>query len=74
MVFTLIIQIRVMMFTLSKKYSYDIVILAETHIGFDTPVIIENFNYFPVCRDMATNGRYYGGLAIFRKKYAKRVY
>jgi len=38
--------------------NYDIVILAETHIGYNTPVVIENFNYFPVCRDMATNGRY----------------
>ena len=50
---------------------YDVVILAETHIGYNTPVFIEKFNYFPVCRDISSNGRYYGGLAILRKKELK---
>ena len=56
---------------LKEIQDYDIVILAETHVGYDTSVVIENFNYFPVCRDISTNGRYYGGLAILRKNSLK---
>ena len=60
---------------LSKKYKeikeYDVVILAEAHIGYNIPVFIEHFTYFPVCRDVSSNGRYYGGLAILREKELK---
>ena len=44
----------------------------ESCIGYNTPVI-ENFNYVPVCRDKATHGRYYGGLAILRENMADRI-
>lgn len=50
---------------------YDVVILAETHIGYNSPIVIEHFNYFPVCREISSNGRHYGGLAILRKNYLK---
>ena len=62
---------------LSKKYKeiqeFDVVILAETHIGYDIPVFIEHFTYFPVCRDVSSNGRYYGGLAIYKKEGIERT-
>ncbi|VDI75921.1 Hypothetical predicted protein [Mytilus galloprovincialis] len=50
---------------------YDVVILAETHIGYDVNLHVEGFNYFPVCRNISTNGRYYGGLGIFRRTSLK---
>ena len=50
---------------------FDVVILAETHIGYDIPVFIEHFTYFPLCRDVSSNGRYYVGLAILRKTELK---
>ena len=49
---------------LSNIKHYDIVLLAETHIGYDKNVAIEGFHYFPICRAKSANGRYYGGLAI----------
>jgi hypothetical protein len=42
----------------------------ESCIGYNTPVI-ENSIYFPLCRDKATHGRYYGGLAILRENMIK---
>ena len=51
--------------------NFDIVILAETHIGYDTDINIDGFNYFPLCRHVSANGRYYGGLGIFRRKSLK---
>ena len=53
-------------FFIKEIQEYDVVILAETHIGYNIPVIIEHFTYFPVCRDISSNGRYYGGLAILK--------
>ena len=51
--------------------SYDIIILAETHIGYNTIVNIDGFNYFPLCRQVSANGRFYGGLGIFRRSSLK---
>lgn len=42
--------------------TYDIILLCETHIGYGTPVNIEGYNYFPVCRAQSSNRRFYGGL------------
>ena len=52
---------------LSNIKNYDIVLLAETHIGYDKNVAIEGFHYFPICRAKSANGRYYGGLAILTR-------
>ncbi|MCU7801461.1 MAG: endonuclease/exonuclease/phosphatase family protein [gamma proteobacterium symbiont of Lucinoma myriamae] len=48
--------------------SYDIFFLSETHIGFDTSINIEGFQYIPVCRPVSSNNRNYGGLAILIRK------
>lgn len=58
-------------FYIKEIQEYDVVILAETHIGYSTPVFVEQFNCFSVCRDISSNGRYYGGLAILRRKELK---
>ena len=47
--------------------SYDITLLCETHLGYNLPVNIENFKYFPVCRPQSSNFRFYGGLGILIK-------
>ena len=49
---------------LSEVKQYDIILVAETHIGYDKKISVEGFHYFPVCRAKSANGRYYGGLAI----------
>ena len=41
--------------------------LAETHVGYDKRVSVEDFQYFPVCRARSANNRYYGGLAILTR-------
>ena len=46
---------------------YDIVLLTETHLGYNSQVNIENFKYFPVCRPQSANTRFYGGLGILIK-------
>ena len=50
---------------------YDVIVLAETHIGYNTKLHIEGYNYYPLCREISNNGRYYGGLGIFRKTIIK---
>ena len=52
---------------IKKIENYDLVILAETHIGYNTNIVMNTFNYFPVCRNVSTNG----GLAILRKNKLK---
>ena len=46
----------------------DIVLLTETHVGYDTIVDIEEFNYYPFCRQKSNNNRHFGGLAILINK------
>ena len=52
---------------LSEIKQYDIVLLVETHNGYDKIVSVEGFHYFPVCRAESANGRYYGGLAVLTR-------
>lgn len=59
------------LFFIKEIQEYDVVILAETRIGYSIPVFVEQFNCFSVCRDITSNGRYYGGLAILRRKEFK---
>ena len=56
---------------LSEIKAYDIILLAETHIGYNTPLSIDGYKYYPVCRPISGNGRYFGGLAIFIKQALK---
>ncbi|MEW8547927.1 MAG: reverse transcriptase family protein [Candidatus Thiodiazotropha sp.] len=52
---------------LSEIKQYDVVLLVETHIGYDKIVSVDGFHYFPVCRAKSANGRYYGGLAVLTR-------
>ena len=47
---------------------FDIVLLTETHVGYDTTVDIDNFLYYPFCRKKSSNNRYFGGLGILIKR------
>ena len=47
--------------------AHDIVLLAETHLGYNDNVQIDGFHYFPICRPMSRNNRHFGGLAILSK-------
>ena len=51
--------------------AHDIVLLAETHLGYSDNVQIDGFHYFPICRPMSSNNRHFGGLAILTKIYIK---
>ena len=53
---------------LSEIKPSDIVLLTETHVGYDTIVDIEEFNYYPFCRQKSNNNRHFGGLAILINK------
>lgn len=46
----------------------DLVLLTETHIGYNTTIEITDFTYYPVCRDKSSNNRYLGGLGILVKR------
>lgn len=50
-----------------KLQEYDVVILSETYLGYSDNLQVDGYSYFPVCRNVSSNGRYYGGLGIFRK-------
>lgn len=51
--------------------TYDIILLCETHIGYNTSIHIEGYKYFPICRAMSSNRRFYGGLGILIKSNIK---
>ena len=52
--------------------NHDLVLLTETHVGYDTHIDIENFVYYPICRQKSSNHRYFGGLGILVKKNIRR--
>lgn len=57
---------------LSEIKCYDIIMLAETHISYNAPLVIQDFNYYhTICRPKFGNGIYFGGLAIFVRKSIK---
>ena len=56
---------------LQHIYKHDIILLAETHVGYGEAVNIPGYHYFPICRDQSKNGRYFGGLAILYKNELK---
>jgi hypothetical protein len=43
-------------------------LFSETHVGYETTVDVENFFYYPFCRQKFKNNRYFGGLGILIKK------
>jgi exonuclease III len=49
---------------LTQINRYDIVLLSETHIGYDSAVESDKFYYYPFCRQKSNNNRYFGGLTI----------
>ena len=51
--------------SLQELQEYDVVILSETDLGYSDNLHIDGYNYFPVCRNVSSNDRYYGGLGIF---------
>jgi hypothetical protein len=52
--------------------NFDIVLLTETHIGYSTNITVNNFSYYPVCRNKSNNNRYFGGLGILIKKNIRK--
>lgn len=52
--------------------NYDLVLLTETHIGYNTTIEITDFTYYPVCRDKSSNNRYFGGLGILVKRNIRK--
>lgn len=53
---------------------HDIVLLLETHIGYNTYIDIDGFQYYPVCRGKSGNNRYFGGLGILIKRNMRKRY
>ena len=42
----------------------DMVLLTETHVGYNTPVNIDGFLYYPLCREKSKNNRFLGDLGV----------
>jgi hypothetical protein len=53
---------------LEEIVKYEIILLTETHIGYNTSVNIDGYLYYPICRPISRNYRYYGGLGILIMK------
>lgn len=51
--------------------AHDIILLAETHMGYNDSVYINGYHYFQICRPVSRNNRHYGGIAILTKSYIK---
>ena len=58
---------------LKEIEKYDLVFLAETHVGYNTDIhTIGPFHYHGICRSISKkNNRHFGGLAILRKNEIK---
>lgn len=52
--------------------NFDIVLLTETHLGYETHVSIDKFIYYPFCRTKSKNNRYFGGLGVLIKADVKK--
>lgn len=57
---------------INKISEHDIILLAETHVGYSDLICVPGYNYFPICRNISNNRRYFGGLAILYKKSLKQ--
>ena len=49
--------------------NFDMVLLTETHVGYNTPVNIDCFLYYPFCRDKS---RFFGGLGVLIRKNIRK--
>ena len=58
---------------LTELLHHDIIFFSETHTGFDTSISLDGFQHFPICRPISLTNIYYGGLALFIKKYSKNT-
>ena len=39
------------------EQEYDVVIWSETHLGYSDNLHIDGYSYFPVCRNVSSNGK-----------------
>ena len=61
------------LFFINKINKYDIVFLAETHIGYESNIHrVGTFYVYQICRPICRpNNRYFGGLAILTKSHIR---
>jgi hypothetical protein len=52
--------------------NFDIVLLTETHVEYNTVISIHGFHYYPFCREKSSNNRFFGGLDILIKKNIRK--
>ena len=45
------------------------VLLTETHVGYNTPVYIDGFLYYPFCREKSM---FFGGLGVLIRKNIRK--
>ena len=59
---------------LSQIKKFEVVFLAETHLGKDSDINIEDYHVHTICRSRSRhNSRYFGGLAILGKTRSKNM-
>ena len=57
---------------LSQFDNEDIVLLTETHVGYNNILTFDHFNYYPFGRDRSKNKKHVGGLEILIRKDIKK--
>ena len=57
---------------LSELAQNDLVLLTETHVGYENHLKFDNFLYYPFCRPKSKNNRYFGGLGILIRKEIRK--
>ena len=57
---------------LAEFNNFDLVLLTETHVGYEHNIQFEDFYYYPFCRQKSRNNRYFGGLGILVRKSVKK--
>ena len=61
------------LFFINKINKFDIVFLAEIHIGYESNIHrVGTFYFYQICRPICrSNNRYFGGLAILTKSHIR---
>jgi hypothetical protein len=53
------------------EQEYDVVIWSETHLGYSDNLHIDGYSYFPVCRNVSSNGK--TCKKLLHEKYVKQM-
>ena len=62
-------KIKQLTLFIKQIQNFDMVLLTETHVGYNTPVNIDCFLHYPFCREKS---RFFGGLGVLIRKNIRK--